>query len=73
MWNLLTSNFHLKYLHVEGYQARTEVRKMWTNPMIGAMRLEELRRRETELRRRVERARLTGPLRRARRRAGTSS
>jgi hypothetical protein len=37
------------------------------NPMIGSMRLEELRRNETDLRRSVEHARLTGPLRRPRR------
>ena len=44
---------------------------MWS-PMIDLMRLEDLRRRETEIRRRAERARLTGPLRRSRRRDGGS-
>jgi hypothetical protein len=67
----LTSNFHLKYLHVEGYRDREEVRKVWT-PMIDLGRLEELRRREAEIRRRAERARTTGPLRRAKRRGETS-
>jgi hypothetical protein len=38
------------------------------NPQIPAMRREELRRQEQETRVRVERARLTGPLRRPRRR-----
>jgi hypothetical protein len=64
----LTSNFHLEYLHVEGYRTRGEVRKMCWNPMVDAMRLEERRDRERQLRRQTERARRTGPLRRQRRR-----
>jgi len=63
----LTSKFHLKYLRIEGYIGRKEEPKVSMN-LLWSDRREELIRRERDLRRAAERARVVGPLRRARRR-----
>jgi hypothetical protein len=47
---------------------KAEVSKMAWIPMVGEMRLDDVRLREEHLRRTTERARLVGPLRRPRRR-----
>jgi len=63
----LTSKFHVKYLHIEGYIGRKEEATVSMN-LLWSDRREELIRRERDLRRAAERARVVGPLRRARRR-----
>jgi hypothetical protein len=68
MSSLLTSNFHLEYLHVERYRRTEEVCKMTWMPFPTEVIREVHRRREVELRRAAERTRLVSPLRRAPRR-----
>ena len=58
----------MKYLHVERYRRMEEVRKMTWMPFPTEMTRGALARREVELRRAAERARLVSPLRRALRR-----
>jgi hypothetical protein len=69
----LTSNFYVEYLHVERYRRNEEVCKMTWMPFPTEVTLGEQRRREVELRRAAERARLVSPLRRALRRGRAAS
>jgi hypothetical protein len=62
----------LEYLHVEGYAGKKGERKMAWMPIQEAFRRDEQVRRETELRRAAERARIVGPPRRRGRRSGTT-
>jgi hypothetical protein len=64
----LTSNLQVEYLHIERYRRMEEVCKMTWMPFPTDMTRDALGRREVELRRAAERARLVSPLRRALRR-----
>ena len=64
----MTSNLYVEYLHIERYRWIEEVRKMTWMPFPAEETRGEQRRREIELRRAAERARLVSPLRRAARR-----